>query len=120
MPSLTAQGRVTGGLAMPVMHYVLLTTILMDKVSCGQLTLQGIYLEYQTKTSCLTLQTRFGLPQSAETNGLPMSSSMGVSLALAWVGVGACIVDLLRILTIAISASLKRVMQMAASLISRY
>jgi hypothetical protein len=107
-----------GGLAIPVIQRVLLTTILINKVSSEPLILTGIYLERKSLTSCLTLQIRYDTQQSL-TSALLTSYSQARLLPLAWGGAGASIVESIRMTIIATSLSLRRAMQIARSLISQ-
>jgi hypothetical protein len=117
--TLSAPAKVTDGLAMPAIHFVLLTTLLTRELS-ERLTLQEIYLEMDTLTSCLTLQTKFGLPQKPETRELATSYSMDALHRLAWAFAGESIVEAIRTLSTAIFLSLKRVTTMIRFLKSHY
>jgi hypothetical protein len=108
------------GLAIIVIQRVLLTTILMQRVSSEPLILTGIYLERKSLTSCLTLQIRFDSLQSlTQASVLRTSFSQEKLLRLAWGGVSESILESIRMTIIAISLSLRRAMQMARSLISQ-
>ena len=107
-----------GGLAIPVIQRVLLTTILINKVSSEPLILTGIYLARQSQTSCLTLQIRFETQQSL-TQELLMSSSTAKLPLVNPYGVGSLIKESILIGIIAMSLLLKKAMQTARSLISR-
>jgi len=107
------------GLAIGLTNYVLLTTILMQKVSSEPLTLTGIYLVKPSRTSCLTLQIRYDYARNVEIRESLTSSSMVASHRLAWGGVGESILELTRTLSIAIFLSLKRAIQMIRSSISQ-
>jgi hypothetical protein len=117
--SVIVTGEVMDGSAMSVMHRVLLTTILMNKVSSEPLMLTGIYLERQSPTSCLTLQTRFDSAQSLAIRELVTLSSMAESHRLRSLGLGVLTLGLISTIIIAISALPRRAMQMARSLISQ-
>jgi hypothetical protein len=119
MYTLSVPAKVTDGLAMPAIRFVLLTTLLTRELS-GRLTLQEIYLEMDTLTSCLTLQTKFGLPQKPETRESAMSYSIPRFAQRNPYGVGAHIVESIRMLNIAIFLSLKRVTTMVRFLKSHY
>ena len=116
----------TAGLATLVIQHVLLTTILIGKMQpmalpmSERLILTGIYLERQSLTSCLTLRIRFDSLQSlTQASVLRTLSSQEKLHRLAWGGAGASILESIRTLSIAISLSLSRAMQMARSLISQ-
>jgi hypothetical protein len=117
--TLNVPAKATDGLAMPAIHFVLLTTLLTKELS-ERLTLQEIYLEMDTRTSCLTLQTKFGLPQKPETSALSTSYSTLRFAQRNPFGVGAHIVESIRMLNIAIFLLQKRVTTMVRFLKSHY
>ena len=117
--TLSVPAKATDGLAMPVIRFVLLTTLLTREL-CAQSTLQEIYLEMDTRTSCLTLQTKFGLPQKPETKELATSYSTQRFARQNPYGVGAHIVESIRMLNIAIFLFLKKAIQTAHSFKSHY
>jgi len=110
----------TAGLATLVIKHVLLTTILMQKVSSEPLTLTGIYLVKPSQTSCLTLRINYDSLQNVINQNACLMSSSKVGLhRLAWAGAGASILEAINTTIIAIFLSLRRAMQMARSLISQ-
>jgi hypothetical protein len=117
--TLSVPAKVTDGLAMPAIHFVLLTTLLTRELS-ERLTLQEIYLEMDTLTSCLTLQTKFGLPQRPGTSASSTSYSTRRFAQRNPYGVGAHIVESIRMLNIAIFLLQKRVTTMVRFLKSHY
>jgi hypothetical protein len=107
----------TAGLATLVIKHVLLTTILMNKVSAEPLTLTGIYLAKQSQTSCLTLRINYDSLQNVINQNACLISSSKVGLhRLAWAGAGESILEAINTTIIAIFLSLRRAMQMARSL----
>ena len=108
----------TDGLAMFVINRVLLTTILIQKVSSEPLILTGIYLERQSPTTCLTLQIRYDYAQRPISE-LPTSYSTAKLLPLAWAFAGENIREAIRTTIIAMFLSVQRAIQMVRSLISQ-
>src|SRR5512137_607654 len=108
----------TAGLATVVTHHVLLTTILMNRVSSEPLILTGIYLARKSPTMPLTLQTRYDSVQSL-TSELLTSSLTEKSHRLERLGLGVLMMGLISIAITCILALPKRAIQMVRSLISR-
>jgi len=106
----------TDGLATLVIKHVLLTTILMQKVSSEPLTLTGIYLARQSQTSCLTLRINYDSVQNVARKELVTLSSMAESHRLRRLGLGVLTLGLISTIIIAILALPRRAMQMARSL----
>jgi len=106
----------TAGLATLVIKHVLLTTILMQKVSSEPLTLTGIYLAKQSQTSCLTLRINYDYALNVAIRESLILSSMEESHRLRSLGLGVLTLGLISTIIIAILAFPRRAMQMARSL----
>jgi hypothetical protein len=107
------------GSAIYVTHLALLTTTLMQRVSCEPLTLTGIYLERQSLTLCLTWQSKYDYALKPEISESRTSSSTDALHHLAWVGVGESIRDLTRITIIATFLSIQKAIKTVRFLISQ-
>jgi hypothetical protein len=121
-PSQIVIGVPMAGSAISVIQRVLLTITLIQRLGwlSERLTLTEMFISQASPTSCPILQISFGLPQRQEKNALPTSYSRDELHRLAWAGVGASILEAIRIVLIAMSLSLSKVMRTALSLISRY
>ncbi len=106
------------GLAMHATQRALLITILMSKISYGQLIPTGIYLERQSPISPLTLRISFDDMQRLMAESRISSTTARLHQARG-IGVGELILGLTATGLISISA-LARKMTRALSLIFRY
>lgn len=118
--TLNAQGKAMDGLATFVIHHVLLTTILTQKVSSEPLILTGIYMTADTRTKCLTLQTKYDLLQNVVTSASSTSSSTTRFAQQNPYGVGSLIVESIRILGISMLVLLEKAIQTAHSFKSHF
>jgi hypothetical protein len=106
----------TAGLATLVIKHVLLTTILMQKVSSEPLTLTGIYLARQSQTSCLTLRINYDSALNVAMQESLILSSMAESHRLRRLGLGVLTLGLISTIITAMSVFLQKAMQIARSL----
>ena len=96
----------TGGSQMQdtllLVHQIIFQTLLVETLY-ERLTLTGIYLEKQSPTSCLILQTRFDSVLELAIRESLMSSSMEESRRLRRLGVGVLMTGLISTIIIAMS-----------------
>jgi hypothetical protein len=111
----------TVGLPMHVTYRLASQIILLMKMGyVEQLTLTGIYMEYQSQTKCLTLQTKYEQPPRLETAVSPILFLMEKSRQAKKGGLGENIRALTSITIIAIYLSLSKAMRTVRRLRSHY
>lgn len=112
------------GLPMHVISQVVFQTILLTKLlgSAERLMLTGIYMDYQSQTKCLTLQTNYDfLPNLKETVAeLPTSYLMALLPARRNLGIGVNMWGLISTATIFTAALRARAIKMAHHFKSHY
>ncbi len=114
----------TVGLPMHVINLVVLQTILLTRLlgSAERLMLTGIYMDYQSQTKCLTLQTNYDfLPNLKErVEGLPTSYLMALLPARRNLGLGVNMWGLISTAITCTSALRARAIKMAHHFKSHY